>query len=75
MSEPIKPFIVDYNKKLFTIHITVCKNGNQVSIEQHNESEVTYQQAVGAIEICKINMIQQQSELNRKSKTAPKKAK
>lgn len=73
MSEPVKPFIVDYNKKIFTIHILVCENGNQVGIEQHDGSAVSYHQVVGALEICKISMIQQQSELNRKSKTAPKK--
>lgn len=70
-----KFFEVDYTKKKFSITIDVYENGQAISMTNHIEKDVTYEQMVGTLEIAKINFVQKQSEQNRKSKTAPKKKK
>jgi len=62
-----KLFTPDYNKKRFTITITVCENCNLLNVEGYKPDEkITYQELVGAIEIVKLNLINVQSEENRK---------
>ena len=58
----------DYDNKKFVLIITVCENGNTIEIQKLKEdAQITYQEIIGALEICKCSFIEKLSANNRKA--------
>lgn len=67
-------FMPDFNEELFTVKITVYRNGTVRMLSPHGDYKPTYPEVIGAIEVAKTSFLREVGALVQEAYEKHKKA-